>query len=151
TDYFNAVGAPMQDVLRCVRAKPPDEANDLARSDIERGDNRRAFRRQRLRLGGEAELKDVAHALPSFFGDGFFSFWASARACAAAGDSRTVTRSPTRRSMAEISREVSFSSRSSAASRANARTISSSGGCTSSPLRRLRFQRRSSTRTDART
>ena len=82
-------------------------------------DDRRAPRRHRLHLRREAVLEG-AHAAPPFF-FGFLSLSASARACAAASDSRTVTRSGSRRSIATMSRVSSFFSRSSATSVSSAR------------------------------
>ena len=60
--------------------QPRDQAGDLAGADVERGDQRRAPRRQRLHLRRQAVLEGV-HALPPFFG--FLSLSASSRACAA--------------------------------------------------------------------
>ena len=94
-DHFDGVGPARQHLLRRMRPQPRDQAGDLARSDIERGDERAAPRRDRLHLRRQAVMEGI-HALPSFFF--FLSLSASSRACAAAGESRTVTRSGSRRS-----------------------------------------------------
>src|SRR5262249_5446213 len=149
-DNFDGVRAAAQNILRRMRPELPDQAHDFAGANVESGDDRRAATRQRFRLWREPELEDDAHALSPFLAAGFF-LSSSERACAAAGESRTVTRSATRRSIATTSRDVSLNSRSRSASLASAREGSTSGRRTSWPLRSRRFQRRSPTRTDART
>ena len=107
---FDAVAAPPQHLLRRLRLQPCDQADDLAGADIERRDDRRAARRHRLHLRGEAVVE--AHAEPPFF-LAFLSLSASWRAAQASSDSRTVTRSGRRRSIAVMSRVRILSSRSS--------------------------------------
>src|SRR5207248_4520324 len=138
-----------QNLLRPARAQPPDQANDLARSDIERGDDAAATRRDRFHLRRDAVTERV-HASPPFF---FFALAlsASSRACAAASDKRTVTRSAKRRSMLVRSRDNSFLSLSSLTRRSSAVCRSPSGRRTSMPLVSRKFQRRSATSTEART
>ena len=93
-----------------LRLEPRDQADDLAGADVERGDDRRAARRHRLHLRGEAVME--AHAAPPFF-FGLLALSASTRAAAASSDNRTVTRSGSRRSIAAMSRLRILLSRSS--------------------------------------
>ena len=62
-DDLDGMAPPAQHLLRRLRLEPRDQAGDLAGADVERRDQRRALGRQRLGLGGEAELED-AHARP---------------------------------------------------------------------------------------
>ncbi len=60
------MAAAGQHLLRRVRPQPRDQAGDLARTDIERGDQSAAPRRDRLHLGRQAVMEG-AHASPPFF------------------------------------------------------------------------------------
>src|SRR5439155_5228150 len=103
TEHLDAVAASAQRFLRTARFQPCNQAGDLAGANIERADDRRAPRRDRLHLRGEAVL-ERAHASPPLR---FCGLRASSRACAAASDRRTVTRSGRRRSIARMSRLMS--------------------------------------------
>ncbi len=147
-DDVDRMGAPAQHVLRRPRLEAPDQAGDLAGADIERGDQHRtASAISGFIFGVRPNWRALMRA-PFFFG---LRPWPRRRACAAASESRTVTRSGSRRSMATISRVIRFFSLSSATSRSSARAMSVSGSRTSMPLFSRRFQRRSPTRTAART
>ena len=89
-----------------------DEADDLARADVEHGQDRALARRQRLQAWRQAVAQEahVSTPLPRI---GFF-LSASARAAAASSVSRTTTRSGMRRSIAI----TSFSQDASARARA---------------------------------
>src|SRR6266849_8569360 len=112
TDDLDGVAASAQHVLGRLRLEPGDQAGDLAGTDVKRGDERGAPRRQRLHFRGQAVI-ERAHALPPF---GFCSFFlaASSRAWTAPSDRRTVMRSASLRSMAAMSRPDNLLSRSSA-------------------------------------
>ena len=69
-DDLDGVAAAGQDLLRLLRPQPRDQADDLARSDVERGNERAAPRRNRLHLRRQAVTEGV-HASPPFF---FFSW-----------------------------------------------------------------------------
>src|SRR5581483_6971805 len=102
---LDAMAATPQHLLWRLRLEARDQAGDLAGADVERGDHGLAARRDGLHLRGHAEGND-GHASPplrfTFFS---FSLIAASRACAASSESRTVTRSRSRRSTAVISRE----------------------------------------------
>src|SRR5690348_1998597 len=100
------MAAPGQNLLRRTRAKPADQANNFARAHVERSDDNAAPRGNRLHLRRHA-LTEGVHASPPFFFL-WLALSASSRACAAASDKRTVTRSTSRRSMLAISRDKSF-------------------------------------------
>ena len=105
-DHLDAVAPARQDLLRRMRAQTCNQAHDLARSNVERGDECTAPRRDRLHLRCQAVMEGI-HALPPFFFLAL-SFCSSSRAWRAAGESRTVTRSGIRRSIEVTSRERSF-------------------------------------------
>ena len=65
-DHLDGVAAAGQDLLRRMRLEPRDQADDLARADVERGDERAAPRRDRLHLRRQAVMEGV-HASPPFF------------------------------------------------------------------------------------
>src|SRR5205085_4344080 len=144
-DQFDGMAAAAQRVARRTRLQPRDHAGDLAGADIERRHQRGALLRHRTRLRRLSAL-EAAHALPAFF---FLSLNSSSRAFAASSDSRTVSRSGNRMSIATMSRENSRSSRSSFVSAASALPTSFSGSRTSRPSFNRRFQRRSPTNTAA--
>src|SRR5579883_2155252 len=147
-DELDAMAATRQNLLRGVWPQPRDHADDLARADVERRHQRALAWRDRLHFGGQA-IAERVHASPPFL----FLLLAlsnSSRAAAAASDSRTVTRSGSRKSIIVMSRVGSFLSRSSATSRLSAPGTSVSGRRTSMPLLSRKFQRRSATRTEAR-
>ena len=76
---LDGVAAAREHLLRRVRPQPCDHADDLARADVERGDERAVARRDRLHLRRQAVVEGV-HASPPFF----FLVWpcsASSRAC----------------------------------------------------------------------
>ncbi len=105
-DHLDRMGASPQHVLRRDRLEPCDHAHGLAGADIERCDQGRALRRDRLHLGGDAELERVHASPPLRFC--VLALIASARAAAAASDRRTATRSALRRSIAAMSRDSSL-------------------------------------------
>src|SRR3984885_2532882 len=148
-DDLDAVAAAGQDLLRRARAQPRNHADDLARTDVERGNDRAPPRRDRFHFRGQAVAEGV-HASPAFFFLLVLALLISSRAAAAASDSRTVTRSGRRISIIVMSRDKSFLSRSSATSRSSAPPTLDSGSFTSMPLFRRRFQRRSATMIEAR-
>src|SRR5580704_1545470 len=148
-DDVHGVAPAGQNLLRRMRAKTCDQADDLARSNIECGNEGAAPRRDRLHLRRQAVMEGV-HALPPFFFLALSSC-SSLRAWAAAGDIRTVTRSGIRRSITATSRDRSFLSRSSVTRRCNAVSIPISGNSTSMPLISRKFQRRCATMIEART
>src|SRR3974390_886329 len=106
TDHLDRMAAPGQNLLRTMRTKPADQTNPFARTDVERGNYDASPRRDRLHLRCDA-ITERAHASPPFF---FFALAlsASSRACVAASDKRTVTRSGRRRSILVMSRDSSF-------------------------------------------
>ena len=135
---LHAVAAPAQHVLRRLRLEPCDQADDLAGADIERGDDRRALRRNRLHLRGQAEAQH-GHASPPL--PDFLSWLSPAslsacsRAAAAPSDWRTVTRSGSRKSTVVMSRDSSFLLRS--------RSTSVRSACSGSLFRQQHLRRRS--------
>src|ERR1700738_655927 len=146
SEHINGVGAVAQDIIGLARPEPGDKASDLAGADIEGSHKSRAFLRQRPHLRSEAGLEG-AHALPAFFF--VLSFSPSIRACAAASESRTVTRSGSLKSIRTRSRVIRFFSASRATNLSSAAPAATSGNSTSIPFFSRRFQRRSPTRIDA--
>src|SRR6185437_66245 len=65
TEDAHAVAAPAQHVLRHLRLEPRDQTGDLAGTDIETGDDRRAARRNRLHLGRKAEAQHGHASAPT--------------------------------------------------------------------------------------
>ena len=114
-DHLDRVAATPQHVLRRLRFQPADQAGDLAGADVERRDERAcaAAPPASSSASGRDRVGSCVAALG--FSVAFF-LAASSRAWAAASDSRTVTRSGSRRSIAATSRLDSLLSRSSAAS-----------------------------------
>src|SRR4029077_5395504 len=143
-DQFNGVGSSAQGIAWRAGFQACDQARDLAGADVERRHQRRPLVGHRARFRRLAAVK-AGHASPAFF-FGFLSLNKSSRALAASSDSRTVSRSGSRMSMAVMSRENSRSSLSSLVSVARALPTSFSGSRTSSPSLSRKFQRRSPTR-----
>jgi hypothetical protein len=81
----NTVAATTEDILRCLRLKPRNEANDFARANVEARDDGGALERNRLHLRGNAEAQH-GHASPPFPDFDFLAFSASLRACSRAND-----------------------------------------------------------------
>ena len=65
-DHLDGMAPAGQHLLRRMRPQPRNQAGDLARADIERGNKRAAPRRDRLHLGRKAVMEG-AHASPPFF------------------------------------------------------------------------------------
>src|SRR5262249_28589843 len=95
-----------QRVLRRAGLQPRDHACNLARADVEGRDQLGAIGRYRPHLWRLAAMK-AGHASVAFFLA--LAFNASARACAASSERRTVTRSGKRRSIATMSRDNRWS------------------------------------------
>ena len=95
TEYLHAMGAMAQDVLRGPRLQACDQAHDLVGADVEHANGGRAVGRHRSH-GLDAAIAQ-AHALPPRPVLRFFS--CSWRAAWASSESRTVTRSASRRSI----------------------------------------------------
>ena len=105
-EHLDRMTASAQRFTLRVGTQLRDQAGDLAGADVERHDQRGAPRRDRFHLRGEAVI-ERAHAAPPLRAFAR-SLMALSRACAAASESRTVTRSGSRRSIAATSRVMSF-------------------------------------------
>src|SRR5215213_407217 len=142
------VGPPAQRVAVLHRQELGDEADDLARADVEHGKGRALARRQRLHAWRQAVAQEahVSTPLPRI---GFF-LRLSRRAAAASSVSRTTTRSGMRRSIAITSFCRMPCSRSSLMRRRSASFAPCSGRRTSRPLSILSVHRRPETSVPAR-
>ena len=81
----HTVTATTKHVLRRLRFKPRDEANDFARANIESRDDSGALQRNRLHLRGDTEAQH-GHASPPLPDLDFFAFSVSLRAWSRAND-----------------------------------------------------------------
>ena len=147
-EHLDRMAAAAQRFVLRVRLQPRDQAGDLAGADVERGDERRAPRRQRLHSGRQA-VRERAHASPPL-ALRRRSFMARSRACAAASESRTMTRSGQPQiDRGDVARQNAACRGRARRARRARRSASSSGKRTSMPFLSRRFQRRSAIRTGA--
>src|SRR3954465_5930637 len=124
-DDAGQMGAAAQRLGGLDRQQLRDEADDLARADVQNGQRRAPARGGRLETGRQP-LGQQAHLSAPLPRVCFF-FIASVRAEAASSVNRTTTRSDMRRSTAITSLSRIFCSRSSLTSRATAPAPPSSG------------------------